>query len=248
MSDIRDTQIVFDTETGIYVELKLEDVHDDDEVETENAIFIDADGSDDDVMEFKEEQIKVEPGPNDNKTDILDLDPLDIDQEVGPDDFCADVDEDEETNSEPIKRENNEEDQIIDFKLESELDSQDNTENSFKKDIDLPDEIADIKVEVGDGTISAAGGFPNKGRKRKIADRSDLHTCDQCEYTGTKDALRYHRQAKHEGLRYSCDQCEYVATRLYSLNQHKQVQHAGKGLHIFLYCRHPAVGEKNYLR
>ena len=56
-----------------------------------------------------------------------------------------------------------------------------------------------------------------KKRKKDDSDEmntkaKDVYPCDQCEYTGSRDALRKHKLSKHEGIRYPCDQCEYAAT------------------------------------
>ena len=54
-----------------------------------------------------------------------------------------------------------------------------------------------------------------------------IYTCDQCEYTGSKDGLKSHKRSKHRGIKYHCDQCEYVASFKSSLRRHKQSIHEG---------------------
>ena len=45
--------------------------------------------------------------------------------------------------------------------------------------------------------------------KRK---RVDSDQCDQCEYTGSRAAVKHHKESKHDGIRYPCDQCEFNAS------------------------------------
>jgi len=63
--------------------------------------------------------------------------------------------------------------------------------------------------------------------KQKQSHR-EVYSCDQCEFTGSKSGLKYHRESVHEGVRYPCDQCEYVATQLSSLKRHTKRKHSGE--------------------
>ena len=53
--------------------------------------------------------------------------------------------------------------------------------------------------------------------------------CDQCDYNKAKHqtGLTYHKQSKHEGVRYVCNQCEYEATKQGNLTIHKQNKDEG---------------------
>ena len=54
------------------------------------------------------------------------------------------------------------------------------------------------------------------------------YPCDQCEYSATQvGTLKKHKEAKHEGIRYPCDQCEYSATQMSALKTHKEAKHEG---------------------
>ena len=64
-------------------------------------------------------------------------------------------------------------------------------------------------------------------RKRKGTDTEDVRSCDQCEYSGSRQALRHHKKSKHEGIRYPCDLCDYAATTLTNLKKHKKSKHEG---------------------
>ena len=77
-------------------------------------------------------------------------------------------------------------------------------------------ELVDIDLASSDTT-----------KKRKREDGKVVCSCDQCEYTGSSAALSYHKQSKHEGIRFQCDQCAYIATRQSSLIRHKKSVHEG---------------------
>ena len=54
-----------------------------------------------------------------------------------------------------------------------------------------------------------------------------IYTCDQCEYTGSKDGLKSHKRSKHRGIKYHCDLCEFVANFKSGLRRHKRSRHEG---------------------
>ena len=54
-----------------------------------------------------------------------------------------------------------------------------------------------------------------------------IYACDQCEYTGSKDGVKSHKNSKHRGIKYHCDQCEYISSCKSSLRRHKQSKHEG---------------------
>ena len=66
-----------------------------------------------------------------------------------------------------------------------------------------------------------------KSNKKQKQSHGKIYSCDQCEFTGSKSGLRYHKQSIHEGIRYPCDQCEYVATQVSKLKRHKESKHQG---------------------
>ena len=49
---------------------------------------------------------------------------------------------------------------------------------------------------------------------------NDIHPCGQCEYTGSRVAVRIHKQSKHERIRYPCNQCDFAATTAGHLTVH----------------------------
>ena len=55
-----------------------------------------------------------------------------------------------------------------------------------------------------------------------------------CQICGRRflinSTLKYHRQAEHEGVKFSCNQCDYVAKRIQNLNRHKKLMHDGISL------------------
>ena len=63
--------------------------------------------------------------------------------------------------------------------------------------------------------------------KRKRLDSKDVYSCDQCEYTGSRAALKHHKESKHDGIRYPCNQCDYAATTSGSLKTHNESKHEG---------------------
>ena len=66
-----------------------------------------------------------------------------------------------------------------------------------------------------------------KSSKKQKQSHGNIYSCDQCEFTGSKSGLRYHKQSIHEGIRYPCDQCEYVASSVLNLKRHKESKHEG---------------------
>ena len=56
--------------------------------------------------------------------------------------------------------------------------------------------------------------------------KGNRYPCDLCEYVATMpSSLKVHKESKHEGIRYPCDQCEYAATQISSLKRHKNLRH-----------------------
>ena len=72
---------------------------------------------------------------------------------------------------------------------------------------------------------------PPEAKKVKIGDEGkneNTFPCDLCDYfCASKQALKKHREAKHEGIRYPCDQCKYIATQISNLEVHKEAKHEG---------------------
>ena len=55
------------------------------------------------------------------------------------------------------------------------------------------------------------------------------YKCKKCEASyKSKQALKYHTNSKHDGIRYSCNQCEYQATQKGNLKIHKKSVHEGE--------------------
>ena len=63
---------------------------------------------------------------------------------------------------------------------------------------------------------------PEDSKKQEI-----LHSCDQCEYVGSKPAVYQHKRSQHDKIRYPCDQCEYASTQYIHLKIHKENIHQG---------------------
>ena len=51
-------------------------------------------------------------------------------------------------------------------------------------------------------------------------------TCDLCDFQGTKESLKHHKNSVHE-QKFKCDQCEYNGTRLNYLRDHIESKHMG---------------------
>ena len=66
-----------------------------------------------------------------------------------------------------------------------------------------------------------------KTKKRKRDDTKNIYLCDQCEYSGCKQALYQHQKSKHEGIKYPCDPCKYISNQKGNLEKHKQSKHEG---------------------
>ena len=55
-----------------------------------------------------------------------------------------------------------------------------------------------------------------------------IYGCGHCQYKAkTKQHLKIHTQASHEGERFSCNLCSYKATRIANLSSHKKCRHSG---------------------
>ena len=112
------------------------------------------------------------------------------------------------------------------------------TEMVYEPDTDI--DIEEFKHEPTDSDEDAMVGredmnFLNTDQIQSIQtcksvkkrNNKDVLSCDQCEYAGTRQALRNHKKSKHEGIRYPCDQCDYAATRRSDLKKHKESEHGG---------------------
>ena len=86
---------------------------------------------------------------------------------------------------------------------------------------DLKHKPSDIAIDPLNTDQESSKTF-KKGKKRK---RVSVYHCDQCEYTGSSSALRYHKKSKHKGIRYPWDQCEYIALGEVKLLSHKKAYH-----------------------
>ena len=68
----------------------------------------------------------------------------------------------------------------------------------------------------------------NNHEQLVLQTRPKRFKCKQCEYvTSTKQSLKDHYSANHEGKRYKCDMCEYKASSKITVNTHKRVTHEG---------------------
>ena len=72
---------------------------------------------------------------------------------------------------------------------------------------------------------------PPEAKKLKVSDKGmkeNTFPCDLCDHKcASKNTLRRHKEAKHEGIRYPCDQCKYSATQLINLKKHREAKHDG---------------------
>ena len=72
---------------------------------------------------------------------------------------------------------------------------------------------------------------PPEAKKLKTEDEEKnkkTFPCKLCDYIyASKNTLKRHKEAKHEGIRYPCDQCEFSATRMGYLKEHKEAKHEG---------------------
>ena len=59
--------------------------------------------------------------------------------------------------------------------------------------------------------------------------RGSTFPCDKCDFkSATKQSLRLHKHAKHDGLRYPCGECNHQATQKQSLKSHMSSKHGGE--------------------
>ena len=87
-------------------------------------------------------------------------------------------------------------------------------------------ETVEVFVNINMDDTSVNKKMKVDGDSEVNAKTRDIYPCDQCEYTGSRDSLRKHKQSMHEGIRYSCDQCEYAGSRD-ALRKHKKSVHEG---------------------
>lgn len=100
--------------------------------------------------------------------------------------------------------------------------------DDIKEEIDdgIPENYISVEPEIVSyvGTIDLAFHQEPKG-KRENKKKYKMHQCEECSYTGSTTALKYHVQAVHQGIKYPCDQCEFSATSTSYLKKHKEVKH-----------------------
>ena len=89
----------------------------------------------------------------------------------------------------------------------------------------------EVKIEIDeelieDQTLKEQNLFPIQVKK-KFEENADF-LCDQCEYTGSRQALRYHKKSKHNGIKLSCDHCDYETPQKSNLKNHRERKHPEK--------------------
>ena len=54
-----------------------------------------------------------------------------------------------------------------------------------------------------------------------------MKACDECAHKAlSQETLKEHKQAKHEGVRYSCHLCNYQTAWSQKIKKHREVKHS----------------------
>jgi len=70
----------------------------------------------------------------------------------------------------------------------------------------------------------------NSGKKLSSQNvKEEIFRCKECDFTSSKRfKLKFHIEAKHDGVKYTCNDCEYSSINKHTLIAHKKSKHEGK--------------------
>ena len=110
------------------------------------------------------------------------------------------------------------------------VDDLENNDHIYNKDIHTDNENQVENEYAGGGILDIADAMINLDipGSDELGSGIQSYKCKKCEASyKSKQALKYHTNSKHDGIRYSCNQCEYQATQKGNLKIHKKSVHEG---------------------
>ena len=110
------------------------------------------------------------------------------------------------------------------------VDDLENNDHIYNEDIHTDNENQVENEYAGGGILDIADAMINLDipGSDELGSGIQSYKCKKCEASyKSKQALKYHTNSKHDGIRYSCNQCEYQATQKGNLKIHKKSVHEG---------------------